>query len=171
MTGVSWFRGFDGWGGRAWVAAPPSKPGGEFPAANPTGKFRGGHFAAGVTADGLAGPPNPGSTTTAVQLLSAAGDQDGDGESNADEQAAGTNPLSAASVFRVTGVVRNGGNVEVSFSSVAGRSYQLETSATLLSGPWMDAGSAVEATGPATMISVPASGERRFYRVRVESDD
>ncbi|MEK7950772.1 hypothetical protein [Luteolibacter soli] len=115
-----------------------------------------------------AGAPNPGSTTTAVQLLSAAGDQDGDGESNADEQAAGTNPLSAASVFRVTDVSRNGGNVEVSFSSVAGFTYQLETSTTLADGSWTDTGAPLEAVGANSMISVPASGEKRFYRVRVE---
>jgi glycosidase len=118
-----------------------------------------------------AGAPNPGSTTTAVQLLSAAGDQDGDGESNADEQAAGTNPLSAASVFRVTGVLRNGGSVEVSFSSVAGLTYQLETSTTLLDGSWSDTGVPLEAVGASSMISAPVDGGRRFYRVRVKEGE
>jgi hypothetical protein len=118
-----------------------------------------------------AGAPNLGSTTTALQLLSAAGDQDGDGESNADEQAAGTNPLSAASVFRVTGVTRSGANVEVTFSSVAGFTYQLETSTTLAAGSWTDTGAPLEAVGASSMIAVPASGERRFYRVRVEGDE
>jgi hypothetical protein len=118
-----------------------------------------------------AGPPNPGSTTTAMQLLSTAGDQDGDGESNADEQAAGTNPLSAVSVFRVTSVSRNGGNVEVSFSSVAGLTYQLETSTTLLDGSWSDTGAPLEAGGASSMISAPVGGGRSFYRVRVEEGE
>ena len=115
-----------------------------------------------------AGVPDPGSPTTAIQLLSASADQDGDGESNADEQAAGTNPLNASSVFRVTGVLRNGGNVEVTFSSVAGFTYRLETSTTLLPGSWTDTGAPLEAGGASSLIAVPTGGERRFYRVRVE---
>jgi hypothetical protein len=115
-----------------------------------------------------AGAPNSGSLTTALQLLSAAGDKDGDGESNADEQAAGTNPLSAASVFRVTAVSRNGGNVEVSFSSVTGFTYQLEASTTLAHGSWSDTGAPLDAVGASSMISVPAGGERRFFRVKVQ---
>jgi hypothetical protein len=118
-----------------------------------------------------AGPPNPGSATTAVQLLAAAADQDGDGESNANEQVAGTDPLSAASVFRVTGIARDGGTVEVTFTSVAGRIYQLETSTTLEAGSWSDTGDLFEAEGSSSTIAVPAEGGRRFYRVRVEADE
>ena len=86
-------------------------------------------------------------------------------------KAAGTNPLSAVSVFRVTGVSRNGGNVEVSFSSVAGFTYQLETSTTLANGSWSDAGAPLEAVGADSMISAPVDGGRRFYRVRVEEGE
>jgi len=116
-----------------------------------------------------AGPPNPLSPTTAVRLLSAAADEDGDGENNLDEDAAGTDPLSAASVFRVSGIARAGAEVQVSFASVPGKTYQLETSTTLEAGSWSDVGDPFTATAANTMLAHPSAGgaERRFYRVRV----
>lgn len=112
------------------------------------------------------GPPDPASPTTSVILLAAGSDHDGDGQTNADEQAAGTNPLDSGSVFRVSGIVRSGGMVQVTFSSVAGYSYRLETS-TDLDAAWSDVGPAVEANGPVSLLEAPVDGDRRFFRVRV----
>jgi hypothetical protein len=116
-----------------------------------------------------AGPPNPGSPTSPVMLLAAGADQDGDGQGNADEEAAGTNPLLGSSVFRVTGILRDGGNVEVSFSSVAGKSYQLERSTTMEAGSWEELGEVLVATGAvSTLMDTPAVGKGEgFYRVKV----
>jgi glycosidase len=113
-----------------------------------------------------AGAPNPASPTTSVILLVAGSDSDGDGQTNADEQAAGTNPLDAGSVFRVGGVVRSGGLVQVTFSSVPGYSYRLETSTTLDAG-WSNVGPVLEANAAVSMLEAPVDGPRRFFRVRV----
>jgi hypothetical protein len=115
------------------------------------------------------GAPAADSPTSSLMLLAAEEDQDSDGESNADEAAAGTNPFLASSVFRVSGIARAGGSIEVSFPSVAGKTYQLETSTDLTVGSWSDAGEPFVAEGASTTLAhVPGSGDgRRFYRVRV----
>jgi hypothetical protein len=110
--------------------------------------------------------PNPASPTSAVILLAAGGDQDGDGQTNADEQAAGTNPLDSGSVFRVGGIVRSGGMVQVTFSSIPGYSYRLETSTALHAG-WSNVGSVLQANAAVSMLEAPVDGPRRFFRVRV----
>ena len=141
----------------------------------------GGIYRARVTARSVAGissatpgqsdvdSPNPASATTAVKLLAAAGDEDGDGENNLDEDTAGTNPLAAASVFRVSGVSRAGGQLQVSFQSVAGKTYQLETSTSLAPGSWEELGEPLTATDDSAMIEVSLAGGGRFYRVKVVS--
>ena len=115
------------------------------------------------------GPPNPASATTSAIALLASADQDGDGRSNVDEQTAGTNPLDASSLFEVLSITRTGPAVTVSFSSVNGKSYQLETSTTLGALSWNPIGSPLTATGAQSSLSDPTGGSdpKRFYRVRV----
>ena len=115
-----------------------------------------------------AGPDSPASAS--LRVLAPAADEDGDGQANADEQAAGTNPLDSASVFKATAITRTGGTVEVTFSSVAGLTYQLETSASMAPGSWENTGPPLNAGGPSSVIVVAFDGENRFYRVRVVAD-
>ncbi len=117
-----------------------------------------------------AGIPGPFSTaTTAVQALDPMADSDGDGQLNAPEHTAGTNPLSAASVLRVTGTTVSENNVNVTVASVAGKTYQLETSTSLAPLSWSNVGSPVTATGPSVDLvhTAGAGSPRRFYRARV----
>ena len=112
-----------------------------------------------------AGPGSAGSG--GIALLAAGQDEDGDGMSNADEFAASTNALDAGSVFRTTGISRSGGDVIVSFQSVAGVRYRMETS-TDLAGGWIQVGDEITASGAASQIvHQGAAGDRRFYRVSV----
>lgn len=115
------------------------------------------------------GPPNPSSTTTAVKLLLAEGDDDGDGRSNLDEQNAGTNPLDAASLFKILSIQHNSPSVSIGFTSVIGKTYQLETSTSLDSGSWTPVGSSSVATTTQSSVTDPTGGtdSKRFYRVRV----
>lgn len=129
--------------------------------------------AAGVSsitpASSDAGGPNPSSPTTPVKLLSAAGDEDGDGQSNAAENAAGTNPLLASSVLKATAIARSGNDILVTATTVPGVSYQLETSTSLAPASWSNAGSPVTAS-QSTTVFTHASGAgdvKRFYRVKV----
>ncbi|WP_193213758.1 hypothetical protein [Luteolibacter marinus] len=115
-----------------------------------------------------AGPASPASV--AVTLLDGAADEDGDGAANADEESVGTNPFDPGSVFKATGIARSGDTVEVTFASVPGRIYQLETSPSMEEGSWAEAGAAVEATASTTVIGVVIAGDKRFYRVRILAD-
>ena len=93
-------------------------------------------------------------------------DTDGDGTNDGDEALAGTNPNSAASIFRISAIAEVGSNVEITFASVPGRQYRLQSAAEI-SHPWIDLGDAVTASGGVTSITAPSNGSRRFYRVRL----
>jgi hypothetical protein len=110
------------------------------------------------------------SPTVAVKLLDPNGDEDGDGMSNAAEDAAGTNPLNAQSVFRVTSVTQSSGSATVFWSSVAGKTYVVQSTASLSSpGSWTDiAGSGTAGTGGVVSYTDnAAAGTGKFYRVRL----
>ena len=56
-------------------------------------------------------------------------DPDGDGASNVMEFSAGTNPHDPSSVFRVTGMTRNGSNLTLTWASVSGKTYVVQSAA------------------------------------------
>jgi hypothetical protein len=94
-------------------------------------------------------------------------DPDGDGLTNTQEFAAGTDPNNTASVLRVSAVAVNGADLEVSFPTVAGKAYRLERSDTLRSGSWTTVQDPIAGTGAVVQIADPgaASQSKRFYRV------
>ena len=101
------------------------------------------------------------SSAATVTLLDPNADSDGDGMTNAAEDMAGTNPLNANSVFRITNVT----NTSVTWSSVSGKTYQL-TSATSPSSSYTDVGSPVTATANTTTENVTLTAGN-FYRVQI----
>lgn len=116
------------------------------------------------------GSPNPSSQTTPIILLSATGDQDGDGMTNEQEQAAGTNPLSQSSALKVTTSSRpNATSFNVTWSSVPGKTYRVQASTTLASNSFTDISGDIPASGGSTTsyLDTSANGARKFYRVRV----
>lgn len=123
---------------------------------------------AATTVAGITGPASPPSAP--VKLLSAGGDEDGDGQSNAAEQTAGTDALSPASLFKITSFASTSGQVTVSTNSVSGKTYRLWTSISLKADEWFPLGDAKSGTGGAiTFSDTPAPGDpKRFYRVGVE---
>ncbi|MGA0844980.1 MAG: thrombospondin type 3 repeat-containing protein [Luteolibacter sp.] len=104
-----------------------------------------------------------------VVLLDPSADSDGDGQSNAAEQLAQTDPLDASSRLHVMSIRLVDGDVSLSISSIAGVGYQLQTSNSLEDGSWIDLGETVVATDLVTELTHPAGQEasRRFYRIRV----
>ena len=102
-------------------------------------------------------------------LLSATGDADGDGVSNVDEQTAGTDPLSANSIFKITGATRPSANsFQVQWSSVPGIQYEVLASPSLSQTFTNVSGvTPIPATGTTTSYTDPSVGPRRFYKVRV----
>ena len=107
----------------------------------------------------------PASATNAQHLATA--DFDGDGATNGDEFIALTNPGDPASRFRITNTVRNGANLDVTFTTVIGRNYTLEFTPDLVS--WTVIGGGFTGTGnPITTFVGPVTGfPRLFVRARV----
>lgn len=115
------------------------------------------------------GAPNPNSTTTPVKLLAPTADDDADGQTNEAEHAAGTNPLSSASSFKVNSHTQPAnGQFTITWASVIGKKYRVQRSATLVSGDWTDISPEITATGPTSSYNDTGAGTaRHFYRVRL----
>jgi hypothetical protein len=104
----------------------------------------------------------------ATVLLDPAGDYDGDGQTNASEEFAGTDPLDNNSVLIVVNIVRlDATTVRLTWQSVPGKDYEIDSSPhvltpfTYLSGP-------IPAAGATTSFNdTAATGARKYYKVRV----
>jgi len=129
----------------------------------------------GVTATGTVITLNPNDTSVAsaassssnqtVSLVSTA-DNDGDGVTNAAEVHDGTNPLSAASVFKVTSVAASAGSgFTLNWTTASGKTYVVESRSSLVSGDWNPLQTGI--TAGSYTDSAPL-GDKKFYRVRTE---
>lgn len=98
-------------------------------------------------------------------------DPDGDLSTNAGEFAAGTNPVSAASVFKAPVIFVNGDDAVLTFTSVSGRTYTIEKSSSLkAAGSWSVLADDIAGTDGEISITddgVFLSSSRTFYRLRV----
>ncbi len=102
-------------------------------------------------------------------LLSDGGsDPDGDGQRNAVEFLAATNPADGASFFAATITTLNASQWSLTWNSVPGKFYRIEASTTLGTA-WDSLTTVAAANFPAThtSYSVTRSGPRVFYRVVV----
>ncbi len=89
-------------------------------------------------------------------------DRDGDGQSDAHEEIAGTDPVDPSSVFKV-GLQQGDGLWRLVWERVEGRRYVVERSGSLEGGSWETVGETAEG-----VFEVGEAFEgRRFYRVQV----
>ncbi len=104
-----------------------------------------------------------------VPVLDPNADADGDGQSNAAEDLAGTNPLDATSALRITGLVRSASahTTQITWSSVVGKQYVVEATSDLVTGTFTAVSSTVTATGTVTTYTDTSTNAKEFYRVRV----
>ena len=110
----------------------------------------------------------PVSTTSAtIQTLSPTGDQDGDGASNLAENQAGTNPLDNASVFKIMGISTGNSQSTVTWASVVGKSYVVESSSDLTQGFTPLSGTITATQTQSSYIDMTSTGARKFYRVKL----
>jgi alpha-glucosidase len=99
----------------------------------------------------------------------AACDPDGDGMNNLQEYLAGTDPTNSASVFHVTAVQPSGPDYLVSFTSVTGKVYDVESCTDLVSVAWSVVTNSLAGNNGILQITDPgaASVPQRFYRARL----
>ncbi len=107
---------------------------------------------------------SPTSTSTSTVSITSAGDSDGDGMSNGAEHVAGTNPLDAGSIFKITSIAPAvGGGITITWDAVPGKSYTVESKASLNAATWTTMVSGLT-TGSYTDTN-PGSANK-FYRVK-----
>jgi hypothetical protein len=139
--------------------------------------------AVGLSGEGAISNPVSATTYTAVQnwrltyfgtigntgAAADNADPDGDGMTNAQELATGTDPTSSASVLKVTQLQASGNDLILSFPTVLGKTYSVESSDTLQNGSWVIVQDNIVGTGAAVQITdVGAAAEgKRFYRIEL----
>ncbi len=102
----------------------------------------------------------------------AALDLDGDGSSNANEFLAGTVPTNAASVFRIVSLQRESESVHLTWSTVGGKSYRVQTNGSLTDtfadlSPLISVPGTSESTTNLVDSSAVTNASARYYRVRL----
>jgi hypothetical protein len=98
--------------------------------------------------------------------ISLTADSDGDGQTNAQEAAAGTNPFSPSSRLTVKSVAIGVPGVTLVFPSQVGKRYRAQNKAALGSGEWADEGSFLPGiAGDMTTVVNRGSSANKFYRV------
>lgn len=94
-------------------------------------------------------------------------DDDGDGFTEAQETAAGTDPLDAASLLRITASSIGPTSALVSFASIPSKSYLLETSTDLAAWEPVHATTANATTTTLAWSTSNSTDQKRFFRVKV----
>jgi len=100
-------------------------------------------------------------------------DWDRDGASDLDEFRAGTDPKDPSSFlgFATAPELLAGGDIRLSWSAVAGKTYRIIATDDLVAGTWTEVLAGIPATVPVTTRDVvpPLSAPTQFYRVEVEN--
>ncbi len=97
-------------------------------------------------------------------------DNDGDGLTNLQEFLAGTSPTNAGQRFCITNVARSSSDVTVTWASVAGKTYRIDSKDDLSQANWNLVQDQIVAAGASTAITNPGATAlpHRFYRVALE---
>ncbi|MES2661050.1 MAG: cadherin-like beta sandwich domain-containing protein [Verrucomicrobiota bacterium] len=96
-------------------------------------------------------------------------DPDGDGQTNIDEYAAGTDPNNSNDRFGILTAIKGSSSFTVTAPGKQGRSYSLERSPTLNAGPWTHVISAgpLAADGTVELSDPESPAGKGFYRMKV----
>ena len=122
--------------------------------------------------DGIPDDQEGGNTPYIVGIDDRTVDSDLDGQSNADEYHAGTDPNSVTSCFKII-TISSDADTALTWSSVTGRTYCVLTTTNLLPANWTEvtnpAYTNMPGTGtPLTYTNSESGAEQRFFRVRMK---
>jgi hypothetical protein len=107
-----------------------------------------------------------------VGTMDMAADSDGDGQPNAKEAIAGTDPFSPGNTIRISTIVQDIYGVHLSFSANAGKRYQVQSSTSLDAPSWANEGTALAGIdGTMTADVGPGGGAGKFFRVVISDLD
>lgn len=105
----------------------------------------------------------------ALTLVLGLTDDDGDGQSNEAELDASTDPQDPSSCLAVAATQLSGNQITLTWSSVPGKSYHIESSADLTTWQTVSGSSTGAVTATTSSITLTGlSGSRLFFRVVVE---
>ena len=100
------------------------------------------------------------------------GDDDGDGQTNANEVIAGTGPLNPSSRFAIKTIEASPGGFTLTWTAAPGKTYTVEARENLSSGTWISVATGLtnDTQVPKTLsyIDSVTSSSRRFYRLVVQ---
>ena len=107
--------------------------------------------------------------TSNTTAMVAGADDDGDGVSNVDEEAAGTIPTDASSIFAVSEFIVSTNGATIHWSSELGETYAVSRSTNLLNDAFSTSvETGISATPPENVyVDASASGSICFYRIEV----
>ncbi len=122
-------------------------------------------------ADGI---PDIWALVQGVSVLTPAGDDDGDGQTNVAEAAAGTNPKNATEVLKIKSITKSGSNVTLIFPAILSKKYEVQGATTLTTTPptnFVTIGSPFVPGADGDYTAVVAAGSAKFFRVLVSDLD
>lgn len=107
-----------------------------------------------------------------VTTFSPTADTDGDGIPDAAEAIAGTDPFSANSTIKITGMVLDASGLHLTFSTQPGKGYLVQKTVLLSPPGWVTANPLTGGAGGDLTVTLPAAGATGFfYRVVVQDMD
>jgi len=106
-------------------------------------------------------------SSPSVRSLTASGDEDNDGQANADELIAGTDPLNPNSRFAIETILATPSGFTLTWTPVPGKTYTVEACEDLSIGDWLPIPNATGLTNGTYTDSV-ISPSRKFYRLKVQ---
>src|ERR1043166_6236917 len=103
--------------------------------------------------------------------LSTNADNDGDRRNNLAESVARIDPFSSSSVLAFATVSQSGGIATVSWASLTGKRYQVQSCTNLAQGVWINEGGLLAGNASQLTAIIPAASSAKFFRVIVTDVD